>query len=463
MLLEFSVRNFKSLAEGQSFSMVPGKFITHKDHLIDVDKVKALKLAAIYGANAAGKSNFVDVFRYVKSLVKRGNVVRSNKTISNKNSQDLYNSSTEFEFYIYIDNTIYKYGLSVSYTKNQLIREYLYVVKNKKEKLVYDIDFASGTYNTLPTGKHRSNKAAYEVFLSESIKKGTLVFLSKIGTFDVDYLDWFSQSIRNVYEWFTEKLRIITPDASLVNLPGFITTSCSDERVPLKEFLSSFDTGITDIINITMSYEDLLKKLATIYGEDGPLLNGVRERVDELDVDEGFTFTLLDHIYSVTRYENIIQAEYSTFKHGEGSDFDFGYNEESDGTQRLLNLVSVLYSSQCDNQVFIIDELDRSLHPNLTTKFIENFVSLSRSTNSQMIFTTHENTLMNLNYLRQDEIWLVDKSNEGNSSLVPLSSFDIRSDKVINRSYLDGRYGGVPYIKSILESEDMCDTDITIQ
>ena len=132
-----------------------------------------------------------------------------------------------------------------------------------------------------------------------------------------------------------------------------------------------------------------------------------------------------------------------TFIHEEQEYAPFSLSEESDGTRRLLDMLTVLICTK-EHTVFIIDEIDRSLHPQLTVHFIKNFLSLAAARDIQLIITTHESHLLDLSILRQDEIWFAEKNRCGATNLTPFDRFKERFDKRIERAYLDGRYGGVP-------------------
>ena len=133
------------------------------------------------------------------------------------------------------------------------------------------------------------------------------------------------------------------------------------------------------------------------------------------------------------------------FQHGEdGGSYEYG--EESDGTQRLIELLDVILNDDGD-KVFVIDELDRSLHPQMTIKFVETFLGFSLKKHTQLIITTHESNLMDLNILRRDEIWFAEKDQDNQTNLYTLEKFKIRYDKVVSKDYLAGRYGAVPVFR----------------
>jgi AAA15 family ATPase/GTPase len=125
----------------------------------------------------------------------------------------------------------------------------------------------------------------------------------------------------------------------------------------------------------------------------------------------------------------------------------FDYGEESDGTRRLIELLDVI---QNDNKgkTFLIDELDRSFHPQMTKKFIETFFKATKDNDTQLLITTHESNLLDLQLLRQDEIWFVERDKDYASRLYSLDNFKVRYDKKIDKNYLEGRYGAVPLFKN---------------
>ncbi|WP_152495384.1 AAA family ATPase, partial [Dehalobacter sp. UNSWDHB] len=133
------------------------------------------------------------------------------------------------------------------------------------------------------------------------------------------------------------------------------------------------------------------------------------------------------------------------FNHGNDAVFDF--SEESDGTRRILDLIEILFSGE--GKVYIIDEIDRSLHPQLTYKFIQEFLTAARKRNIQLVITTHESRLLDFGLLRQDEIWIANKTLSGTTELYSLDEYNVRFDKKVDKAYLEGRYGGIPIFSTI--------------
>jgi hypothetical protein len=152
------------------------------------------------------------------------------------------------------------------------------------------------------------------------------------------------------------------------------------------------------------------------------------------------------YIFEIGEDEKVI-CKTVQFYHG-NDDVLFSLSEESDGTIRLLDLITVLFDTN-EDRIFVIDEIDRCLHPQLTYKFISEYLKIAEKRNIQLIVTTHESRLLDFDLLRKDEIWFVDKNITGESSIYSLDEYNDRFDKKIDKAYLEGRYGGVPIFSAI--------------
>jgi AAA15 family ATPase/GTPase len=147
------------------------------------------------------------------------------------------------------------------------------------------------------------------------------------------------------------------------------------------------------------------------------------------------------------RIEGNSEPEITTLvlKHG-SSTFDFNYIDESDGTKRLLDLIDMLLTDRLDT-CFVVDELERSLHPKLTEHFLELFMEAHEDARMQLVFTTHEDTIMDQSLFRRDEIWFVERDAENASNIYSLDRFKERYDKKLSKAYLEGRYGAIPVFR----------------
>ena len=172
------------------------------------------------------------------------------------------------------------------------------------------------------------------------------------------------------------------------------------------------------------------------------------EKAASQNNDEENNFILRDDkdFFMVNVVNGKTKCETIQFEHL-NSDNLFLLSEESDGTARILDLLEILLNNA--NKVFVIDEVDRCLHPQLTRKFIEIYLEYAKNHHTQLIVTTHESRLLDLNLVRRDEVWFIEKADCGNSKIYSLEEYNTRFDQKIDKAYLDGRYGGVPVFNSI--------------
>lgn len=241
-----------------------------------------------------------------------------------------------------------------------------------------------------------------------------------------------------VFGWFKEKLTVIYPETK-TGASYFLFDSDNNRLVDILKYL---DTGITDYSMRVMN-EAAFRE----YFPDETLADKL---LHHSDIDTRFSTkgilnfgkTLFELDYGENGVKRIAKL---MFQHGEdGGSYEYG--EESDGTQRLIELLDVILNDDGD-KVFVIDELDRSLHPQMTIKFVETFLGFSLKKHTQLIITTHESNLMDLNILRRDEIWFAEKDQDNQTNLYTLEKFKIRYDKVVSKDYLAGRYGAVPVFR----------------
>lgn len=166
---------------------------------------------------------------------------------------------------------------------------------------------------------------------------------------------------------------------------------------------------------------------------------------------KGGKFTMRSHdTFFAIDFQDIEHPNITTLclHHGE-SPFDFSFKEESDGTQRIFDLLDLILSNQ-EHTVYIIDELERSLHPNLTKHFLELFMETHKNSETQLLFTTHESSIMDLKLFRRDEIWFIERDHENCSHIYSLAKFKERYDTKLSKAYLEGRYGAIPVLSSIV-------------
>ncbi|MBW4574280.1 MAG: ATP/GTP-binding protein [Aphanothece sp. CMT-3BRIN-NPC111] len=421
----------------------------HADHIAVGAAGKGrslLPISAIYGANAAGKSNLIKAIDFAKDLIVEG--TRSGQTIpvSPFKLGDYSKKPSKFEFiFTYIGN-LYSYGFKLNTT--QILEEWLYITPSGKKREVPCFERV--------TSEKKETKVEYGSTLKgrSEKRKQFLDFIAQ-GTrpnqlFLTEAIERNVQTVKPVVDWFRKVLTIIPAEATYRGLELGILSSKEFTNF-LSDFLRFAGTGIDSIgaeeVDLDFDYhfpgmpenmrEELLQEI-TEAGEDSVVMmeSPLRKRYLLMKVAQS-NFSLIQ-LRTQHRHEN-------------GQLVDFSMEEESEGTQRLINLIPALFLIQeKPEKVILLDELDRRLHPLLSRRFIEVALSCRKpSSQSQLIFTTHDTNLLDLDLLRRDEIWFVEKNQQGASHLYSLAEFKIQSDIKIEKGYLNGRFGAIPFFGDI--------------
>ncbi|MFA6784002.1 MAG: AAA family ATPase [Sphaerochaeta sp.] len=451
MLEKFTVGNFLSFNKNQTLSMIAGNVVKNKDRLFTADGMKLLKFGAIYGANAAGKSNLIKAMFFALKIIYQGT-----ETIENTNKffrlDDTNKDKTSyFEFEICLGKKSYAYGFEIMVAKQEICEEWLIELGPGKEKEIFTRNTSTGTYSYDFSLLEEAYRQRFEIYIGDVKTVKNKTFLAYIMT-DKDELHAKNPKLsilKETLRWF-QRLNISFP-----NTPITMYDCLSTEKAEgIEKAIKSFLTGITKVNVKTITQEEAFdhtpKKIREQIEKD--IQNECKENHScGLRMNVGGRLILV----SIKKGDPIFKEV--TFFHNNMDSVSFSLNEESEGTQRLLDLLSVLVTSK-DNSVFIIDEIDRSLHPKLTVHFVKNFLEIARKKNIQLIITTHESHLLDLDILRQDEIYLVEKNKSGASILYPFDQFKERFDKKIEKAYLDGRYGGVPLFDTFFMPQESFET-----
>lgn len=455
MLIGFSVSNYKSFNETQSISLLASKVSRHKEHVSLVENRRLLKSALVFGANAGGKSNLIKAVHFSRNIVLGGlEKVNLNKKHF-RIEREMYSQPGVFEYRIITNGKEYSYGLAVSYVKREIIAEWLVRIDtNGKEICIYnrevDEEGISHVNTDIIYDKTEENMrmriylADFDQNISETFRRKTI--LSDIAARGNDKQGIFSEIV-NVFEWF-ENIIILFPDT----VYGKLNDIAADEdmREIFSDLMSYFDTGI-ESVESEQQQMDFDKILENIPKEDMERIKlDISNKVNERPI----MFNVNQRVYVLRKDSNgNIVYNKMLLNHGNGDDL-FEYADESDGTKRLFDLIPLFYESR-DNCVILIDEIDRSLHTNLTKRFLELFYSLTEKEKSQIIATTHDSNLLDLELVRQDEIWFVERQKNHSSKIYSLNKFRARFDKKIDKEYLLGRYGAIPIFNDeALESEE---------
>lgn len=448
MIIRFEVENFLSFNKKQSFSLVPSNLKNKKDHIFNLNGIKLLSLSAIYGGNASGKTNFIKAIDFFQEIVL--NKVSSDLEYSYfREKTDNINKFSKFEIEFIKNNSIYAYGIQILCSQHKLISEWLYKLnpEDDTEERIYEREYDNDSYHVhmneeIITGEDLKRLEFVNNDMKTNEQTLLLNEMNRNKEIEKDNALYF---FKEIYDWFENDLKIYFPDDPITSF-DYVIKGDNKENEEFNKLVSSFDTGISSVI---------LKKIkADEYGTRIPkklienIVNGMRKK--EIASKRGkLVSTVLRNNQEFFQISNVSSTDYDleTIKMYHGNDISYDFRDESDGTRRLFDLLDILLTKS-NNKVFIVDELDRSLHPNLTYQFIELFFEIAKKKNIQLIFTTHESKIMDLELVRQDEIWFVERNKNNESELFSLDVFKERYDKRIEKAYLEGRYGAIPVFSS---------------
>jgi uncharacterized protein len=448
MLIQFTVENFLSFRDEAVFSMVA--VINDQQHPSHVVKGVAgkdrslLRTAAIYGANAAGKSNLIKAIQFAEELILEG--TRSGRTIPVPTFKlgNYGGQPSKFEFIFTYENILYSYGFKLN--ASQILEEWLYATPNKQEVLYFEriTSAQKGTevkFGAALVGRGKK-KEKFLDFVAQGTRPNQL--------FITEAVDRNVTELLPIIDWFKKELVIIPAESRSASLEINVHTNTQFTDF-LEAFLQTSDTGIEKIAT-----EESVLDLAQVFPEmPEDMRQELVQQISNMDKDEA---TMLQGQYG-KRYlvikgeqgqSTLLQLK-TQHRNEEGRLVDFSMEEESEGTQRLINLIPALFRlKEGREQVVFIDELDRRLHPLLSRLFIEAVLECNgKNSTNQLVFTTHDTNLLDLTLLRRDEIWFVEKNKQGASHLYSLAEFKIRPDLKIEKGYLNGRFGAIPFLGDV--------------
>jgi AAA15 family ATPase/GTPase len=422
--------------------MIPGKATLKQNHKSNPIKgISALKTAVIFGANASGKSNLIKAIYFGKELLLRG--TKSEQLIKFQNyrlDKKIILQDSRIEYEIQHLGKNYAYGFV--FNSKEIIEEWLFELTNKTEikifernknlKNIYNLDFLNK--------KNKKNEhKLFLKFIADSTPNNQL-FLNEIRNRKVKDNVTDINDLLNVIDWFQNSLKVILPDDKYNE--GVKSELKDDSKLQdtFEELLKYFDTGINGISLEKVEFEsiEMPTKLLEKIKED--LLVVKSEKIKTI-------LSVKNTTYFISNVKNELIVHKFMTKHNVNGDSRpelFDTSDESDGTNRIIDFIPLMIDLLQGDNVFIIDEMERSLHPNLIYDLIDLFLDKSVNINSQLILASHESSLLTQKLLRKDEIWFVVKDNDGASHLHSLEEYNIRFDKEIRKDYLLGRFKAIP-------------------
>ena len=415
MLVEFRVKNFRSLRDEQVLSMVASSDKALLDtHALDTGLKAAphvLKSAVVYGANASGKSNLIKALQYMRDVVLMSATLQPGQAFARLQPFRLdavsASQSTAVEVTFILDGVRYQYGFAMN--AQRIVSEQLLVYKAFKPQRWFERHFDA-----------ESGKDVYEFgpglkgakTLWEGATRPNALFLSMAVQLN-------SEALRPVYDWFAHRLVILNEHAPLSPQFSLEMLKLEAQRKAIGEFLRAADISIADV--------EVATKQATVHSIRFDLATGKREEeTGEQTVDEVRLHHLTEHGQAV-----------------------FDLADESSGTRNLLFLAGPVLDILSNGQTLVVDELDTSLHTLLVQALVRLFHRPEANTGgAQLVFTTHDTSLLDAYGLfRRDQVWFVEKRPDQSSSLYPLLDFSPRKNEALERGYLQGRYGALPLLR----------------
>lgn len=418
MIKTFTLKNFTSFKDETNFTMEADLLSVseHDNHYIRfLNNDAVLKVASIYGPNASGKSNFLKGFMYFKTVVLNGtkHLESREETAANK---PIFNDFESFKFIDQIDNII---SFNVSTINERYEIEYGVEIKitDNEEVIVYSESFA------------------YKNIGDESSE---FIVLFERNNSNITYSDKLEKIFSVFSDTISDKLTIIS------FLDEFFISSMEKEIKGL-DVVRSFILELKSITfikyrNPSQHHQyNLLRQMLknTSHKNDIiTILNNIGINIFDIKVkNEGYN---VDEIYFIRKSKN-------------NSLYEIPLSNESDGTQKLMELIPVVLNKINDGGLLLIDEIDLHLHPKLVEEIIKIFTS-NKNKMAQLIFTSHDILNMTNKLFRRDEIWFTTKENEFKSELFALTDIvnykgeKVRKDAVYSKQYLEGRYGADPFI-----------------
>jgi AAA15 family ATPase/GTPase len=445
MLLKFYCSNYKSIKDEVEFNMFAGSYKRHESHLIPFRDKSVLRTAAIYGTNGSGKTNLLLALQLLHRLVVVGTKdINEIINVPVFKLSDCKNIPTKFDIDFIIENKRFNYQLEI--LNNIIISEELYEITVENSEVIIFKRKIQGKRTILTIApnrdKNQKEKLREEIYSEE---------LRENQTFFKEAINKKLNDVQLPFDWFSKKLKFVSLEELISNSHSNYTTHGLASTFMLdKEFLSvsrsiisKANVGILDFKIVEISLNELKAK--------GLKLPSFIETDLLSQANFGIDVTHEGELYSSFKKDNEVRfVKISTLhKDSSGNEIEFKFSEESKGVQRLFELLPAIYRSIHKGEIFIVDEIETSFHPVLIREIISLYLETIPNSSGQIIFTTHESHLLDLDLFRQDEIWFCEKDTNGSTKLYSLSEFKPRFDKDIRKGYLEGQFGFIPFLGDI--------------
>lgn len=428
MLIEFSVSNFRSMLSRQTISLVAnGK----DDHLgrnvasVDQDVDGVLRSAVIYGPNAAGKSNILRALQTLQLMVVNSAVATQEgqplPVTPFLLEQDSARRASEFGIvFVADDATRYEYFCAV--TSQRVEKEWLVAYPKGRSQRWFEREFHHDTqtydwwFGPNFKGERTEKKVWQEFTRSNSLFFSTAIHLN-------------NEQLKPAFNWIAQSVIVLPAGVNLNPSLSLELLRQPDGGKELIEFMRAADLGIE---RIEVREEDIHGSHLRP-GAGHVLRPGLAPNPQESPPTAQKAFRVLTWHKRNDTAENIA----------------FDLSDESDGTRKLFEFTGGWVRALSTGATLFVDELDRSLHPYITRFLVSLFHGSRNTKDAQLVFTTHDTTLLDSNILRRDQVWFVEKNKRQSTILYPLLDYRPRKDEALERGYMKGRYGAVPLVGRI--------------
>lgn len=420
MLLYYDIENNLSVKERQRISLVADRKKENIDSVVETAGFKVVPVVAIYGKNASGKTNLIKGLKHIFDMVKYSPIFDPLKGIpfhepfkfTNQTGKD-----SKFEISFTINNKRYTYGFS--HNSEAILEEYLYVFNSRKASKIFDKELESEKYT------FGTNYGMLEEYVEKT--QNNKLLLSTIAHWATN-----QPEINEIYNFFTNGIIYYQKDCKAPAFDFYKNTSellLKDEkaRIFLKKLIKYLDMEIVDIEVKNLDID-----------------------IDNINLDKAPEEIQQFIKIMKEKKHNIMSTDVKTVYDIEGEEYKLDLDDESNGIQKIYQLFPLIYHGLTSKKIIVIDEIETALHPLLVRGIVSLFQDKNvNKYNSQLIFTTHFSTVLDLKVLRRDEIWFADRTIESGYSTEIYSLSDIKGVRTtdnIERDYLAGKYSRIPKI-----------------
>lgn len=444
MFIQLEVENFRSINSKTKFHMLSRNFKRFPERLFLQNDISILKIASLYGANAAGKTNYFKALLFLKKIVEDARfLLEDSKNMENKIltpfrlDEGTEKEDSYFQIIFISNKVVYSYSLKVNSSSNRITYEELSRLNENISNIVFkrQVDENNQDIFDFPALVENSNYSAFV----QKVTRQYASFLSMWNFFEIDDKE-FNDDLINVVGWFKEKLNFIFPDYRSLEISYDLYTDESFLDVANK-VIQHANLGIGRLLVEKILAESYfgVESIGMIKSIETWLSNGKKY----------ITFNYNQaSLTAIKENDNIFILRLMTVhKDKKDNDILFHISQESQGTKVLLNIIPALVYAYMRGNTCFIDDVSVSLHPILLKDIIQQYMQNNIvSSNGQLIFNSHEDFLLDQEMFRQDEVWLVEKNKDGESDIFSLSDFqNIRFDLDWRKTYLNGGFGAVPF------------------